>query len=191
MCSLPFAILHCRIMHYVPHERRSASVQLHVKQDSPCLLLLWLRCYQCVRLFCWTGLLLLLKTFGHRLVDFRSYSIFVAVCVIISLLSTYACCASRHRWIDIKFLIRTGTYAASFFINTSPYWLRMYQCTSKVDCNVVSIPYFKRHFMFFAMGLLANGSRLPERLLPGVFDFFWSKSSFYAHSLCHWYSGWA
>lgn len=114
---------------------------------------------------------------------------FLSLCVIISLLSTYACCASRHRWIDIKFLIRTGTYAASFFINTSPYWLRMYQCTSKVDCNVVSIPYFKRHFMFFAMGLLANGSRLPERLLPGVFDFFWSKSSFYAHSLCYWYSG--
>ena len=102
---------------------------------------------------------------------FRSYSLFVVVCVFVSIFSTYALCASRHRWIDFKFLLRTGTFAASFFINTLPYWVRMYQCTSEVDCNAVSIPYFKRQFLFFAVAALANGSKLPERLLPGIFDF--------------------
>ena len=114
---------------------------------------------------------------------FRSHSVFVAVCIIVSILSTYSCCASRHRWIDFKFLIRTGTFATSFFINTLPYWLRMYDCTSEVDCNVVSIPYFKRQFMFFAVAALANGIRLPERLLPGVFDFC-GQSHHFLHILC-------
>ncbi|KAJ7379680.1 hypothetical protein OS493_014084 [Desmophyllum pertusum] len=115
---------------------------------------------------------------------FRSYSVFVAVCVLVSILSTYACCASRHgRLIDFKFLLRTGTFAASFFINTLPYWLRMWQCSSDVDCNVVSIPYFKRQFMFFVVAALANGSRLPERLLPGVFDFC-GQSHHFLHILC-------
>ena len=102
---------------------------------------------------------------------FRSHSVFVAVCVIASILSTYSCCASRHRWIDFKFLIRTGTFATSFFINTLPYWLRMYDCTSQVDCNVVSFSSFWRHVLFYAVAALAFGSKLPERLLPGVFDF--------------------
>ncbi|XP_078373582.1 membrane progestin receptor gamma-B-like [Oculina patagonica] len=114
---------------------------------------------------------------------FRSYSLFVVVCVFVSILSTYACCASRHRWIDFKFLLRTGTFASSFFINTLPYWVRMYQCTSEVDCNVVSIPYFKRQFLLFAIGAFTNGSRLPERLIPGVFDFF-GQSHHFMHILC-------
>ena len=114
---------------------------------------------------------------------FRSHSLFMVVCVMVSIFSTFSCCASRHRWIDFKFLIRTGTFAASFFINTLPYWLRMYDCSSEVDCNVVSIPYFKRQFMFFAVAALANGSRLPERLLPGVFDFC-GQSHHFLHILC-------
>ena len=59
----------------------------------------------------------------------------------------------------------------------------MYHCTSQVDCNVVSIPYFKRHTMFFAMVALANGSRLPERLLPGVFDLS-GQSHHFMYVLC-------
>lgn len=114
---------------------------------------------------------------------FLSYPGYVVVCVFVAILSTYACCASRHRWIDFKFLIRTGTFSASFFINTLPYWLRMYQCTSQVDCNVVSIPYFQRQFMLFAIAAVANGSRLPERLLPGVFDFC-GQSHHFLHVLC-------
>ena len=114
---------------------------------------------------------------------FLPYAGYVVVCVFVAILSTYACCASRHRWIDFKFLIRTGTFSASFFINTLPYWLRMYQCTSQVDCNAVSIPYFKRQFMLFAIAAVANGSRLPERLLPGVFDFC-GQSHHFLHVLC-------
>lgn len=114
---------------------------------------------------------------------FRSYSSFVAVCTIVSCLSIYSCCASRHRWIDYKFLIRTGTFMASFFINTLPYWVRMWECQSEIDCNAVSIPYFKRQFMFFAVAALANGSRLPERLIPGVFDFC-GQSHHFLHILC-------
>lgn len=114
---------------------------------------------------------------------FRSYSTFVAVCVIVSCFSIYSCCASRHRWIDHKFLIRTGTFMASFFINTLPYWVRMWDCQSEVDCNAISIPYFMRQFMFFAVAAVANGSRLPERLIPGVFDFC-GQSHHFLHILC-------
>ena len=116
-------------------------------------------------------------------VIFRSYPSFVVLCTIVSCLSIYSCCASRHRWIDHKFLIRTGTFMASFFINTLPYWVRMWDCRSDIDCNAVSIPYFKRQFMYFAVAALANGSRLPERLIPGVFDFC-GQSHHFLHILC-------
>ena len=114
---------------------------------------------------------------------FRSYPTFVFICTIVSCLSIYSCCASRHRWIEYKFLIRTGTFMASFFVNTLPYWARMWDCQSEIDCNAVSIPYFKREVMFFAVAALANGSRLPERLIPGVFDFC-GQSHHFLHILC-------
>ena len=69
---------------------------------------------------------------------FRSYSLFIVVCATVFIFSNFSCCASRHRWIDFKFLIRTGTFVTSFFINTLPYWLRIYDCISDVDCNVAS-----------------------------------------------------
>ena len=116
-------------------------------------------------------------------VIFRSYPSFVALCTIVSCVSLSSCCASRHRWIGHKFLIRTGTFMASFFINTSPYWVRMWDCQSDMDCNAVSIPYFKRQALFFAIAALANGSRLPERLMPGVFDFC-GQSHHFLHILC-------
>jgi len=37
--------------------------------------------------------------------------------------------------------------------------------------------------MFFAVAALANGSRLPERLIPGVFDFC-GQSHHFLHILC-------
>lgn len=54
----------------------------------------------------------------------------------------------------------------------------MYDCTSELDCNVVSYPSFRRHFLFYAIAALAYGTRLPERLLPGVFDFFGQSHHF-------------
>ena len=113
----------------------------------------------------------------------NSSCVFLSLCAAVSVLSTYLCCASRHRWIDLQFLIRTGTFTLSFFINTSPYWFRMWQCSSEVDCNAVSIPYFKRHFVLYAVAAFANGSKLPERLMPGVFDFF-GQSHHFLHILC-------
>lgn len=101
----------------------------------------------------------------------RYHFIFALVCVAVSCFSIYSCCASRHRWIAYKYLLRTGTFMASFFVNTLPYWIRIWDCHSEVDCYYVSFPYFRRQYMFFAMAAIANGSRLPERLIPGVFDF--------------------
>ena len=101
----------------------------------------------------------------------RSHSTFTLVCVAMSCFTIYSCCMSRHRWIAFKYIFRTGTFTTSFFINTLPYWVRIWDCHSEVDCYHISFPYFRRQYIFFAIAGIANGSRLPERLIPGVFDF--------------------
>lgn len=113
----------------------------------------------------------------------KSSTVFLAISAFISVASTYMCCASRHAWIKHKFLIRTGTYSLSWVYNTLPYISRTLLCESPIDCNTESFKYFKRQVMYFFVAAIANACRIPERFIPGLFDFF-GQSHHFLHILC-------
>lgn len=89
--------------------------------------------------------------------------------ILISFISTYFCCASRHQWPKYKYIIRTGCFVLAFVFNCSPYLYRAFvEGISSID--PIAWSYFKRHSIFYLIAAIANTTRMPERLMPGVFD---------------------
>lgn len=106
---------------------------------------------------------------GNDGLRFFSPSIYLSGSILVSFISTYFCCASRHRWAKMKYVIRTGCFVLAFFFNCSPYLYRV--AVDGIDTiDPLAWSYFKRHSVFYLIAALANTSRMPERLMPGVFD---------------------
>lgn len=106
---------------------------------------------------------------GMLLYDWRE--LFLLLSALISFAATYSCCMSRHRWLDFRFIIRTGSYIICWVHNCSPYFVRQFFCSSDPICNEDSMHFFKGCFLSFATAALANLSRVPERFFPEKFDF--------------------
>lgn len=106
---------------------------------------------------------------GLLLYDWRELFLFLSA--VISFGATYSCCMSRHRWLNLRYLIRTGSYIVSWLHNCSPYFMRQLYCSTDPICNPDSVPIFIGCFLSFATAALANMSRAPERFFPGAFDF--------------------
>ena len=106
---------------------------------------------------------------GLLLYDWRELFLFLSA--VISFGATFSCCMSRHRWLNLRFLIRTGSYIVSWLHNCSPYFMRQVYCSTDPICNPDSVPIFNGCFLSFATAALANMSRVPERFFPGAFDF--------------------
>ena len=104
---------------------------------------------------------------------FSSSTIFLSVSCLISVLSTAICCASRHRWSKMKYVIRTFCFGVAFLCNSAPYLHRLLvepSATLETEYEQLAFSYFMRHCYFYLISALANMSRMPERLMPGVFD---------------------
>lgn len=106
---------------------------------------------------------------GLLLYDWRELFLFISA--FISFGATYSCCMSRHRWLHVRFLIRTGSHIVSWLHNCSPYFMRQLYCSTDPICNPDSVHIFNGCFLSFATAALANMSRVPERFFPGAFDF--------------------
>ena len=105
---------------------------------------------------------------------FSSSSVFLLISCLVSVFSTSTCCASRHRWTKMKYVIRTFCFVVAFWCNSAPYVHRLLVDPHPVhesDEELLAISYFRRHCYFYLISALANMSRMPERLMPGVFDF--------------------
>lgn len=105
---------------------------------------------------------------------FNSSGAFLTISCLISVMSTYTCCASRHRWPKMKYVIRTFCFVVAFFFNSSPYVHRVLVDPApllQTQEELLARSYFKRHSYFYLISALANMSRMPERLIPDVFDF--------------------
>ena len=102
---------------------------------------------------------------------FNSRWLFLGISASISLGANILCCASRHRWLNVKYIIRTVPFVVAFLFIISPVVWRTFTCEDTMDCNVESWPYHKRHALFYLFSALINVARLPERLTPGTFDF--------------------
>lgn len=106
---------------------------------------------------------------GLLLYDWRELFLFLSA--VISFGATYSCCMSRHRWLNVRFIIRTGSHIVSWVHNCSPYFVRQLYCSTDPICNSGSARLFFGCFLSFATAALANMSRIPERFFPGAFDF--------------------
>ena len=116
---------------------------------------------------------------GLLLYDWRELFLFVSA--VISFGATYSCCRSRHRWLHVKFIIRTGTYIVSWAYTCSPFIIRqLIFCSSDPVCNRDSLPLFTGCFLSFGIAAVVNTTRIPERFAPGVFDFIGQS-----HNLLH------
>ena len=121
------------------------------------------------------------RPLNSKLLLYDSPALFLTVSALISFVATYLCCKTRHKWKRVKFLIRTVAYVIPWFYDSSPFASR-YFCFFDVDPvrSYDSELYFKLCFMCFLLAALANACRIPERLMPGAFDFFGNS-----HHLLH------
>ena len=104
---------------------------------------------------------------------YESSVAFLSISCLISVMSTYTCCASRHKWASLKYVVRTGCFVVAFLFNSSPYVHRLISDPNSAvttEQEELAWIYFKRHSYFYLISALANMSRMPERLIPGVFD---------------------
>ena len=104
---------------------------------------------------------------------FKSELLFTVVSSLTSIITTVLCCASRHRWLNHKYIIRTSSFVAPFLVNASPYLYRMLYCSDDVNSiSHDSLRVFGIHCFFYIASALINMLRVPERVFPGKFDLF-------------------
>lgn len=110
-------------------------------------------------------------------------SLFLGISASLSFVTTSLCCASRHRWRRYKHVIRTVSFALTWFLNTFPYTWRLASCANQFECHTISKPFFMRQIWCFAIAAVFNAFKVPERWIPRVFDFF-GQSHHFLHILC-------
>lgn len=104
---------------------------------------------------------------------YDSLVVFQIVSSVFSFLLTFFCCVSSHpRWQNHKALLKVVVLVANWLVITSPYTVRLLLCENDPAYNCVSSVYFKRHIVFCGLGAVLYATRLPERLMVGVFDNF-------------------
>ena len=115
---------------------------------------------------------------------FKSAPVFHIIAAVLCILCTAVMCISRHRCSDKwKYVIRTLAVAVNFLYDISPYiyrWLFSQETDTGYDLG--SLHYFKRHLICYLVSAIANATKLPERLIPGVFDFL-GQSHHFLHVL--------
>jgi predicted membrane channel-forming protein YqfA (hemolysin III family) len=113
----------------------------------------------------------------------QSAPVYLCLCALVSASSTYFCCASRHAWLNYKFVIRTMTFVLSWLCDTLPFHLRVVVCEGKEDCHSPSYRFFSRQFLAFFFAAVVNAGKIPERFMPGRFNIF-GQSHHFMHVLC-------
>ena len=116
-------------------------------------------------------------------VIFNTPSVFLGISATISFTSTLACCYSFTKRNRFDAVVKAGTYTSSWLFNTSPYLIMLLVCDTATCSSALSIAYFARHCLFYAGGTLAYVTRIPERLMIGVFDVL-GHSHHFLHILC-------
>ena len=103
-------------------------------------------------------------------VIFNTPSVFLGISATISFTSTLACCYSFTKRNRFDAVVKAGTYTSSWLFNTSPYLIMLLVCDTATCSSALSIAYFARQCLFCAGAMLAYVTRIPERLMVGVFD---------------------
>ena len=107
---------------------------------------------------------------GIPVVDSKLF--FLTTNSFVSVLATILCCATRHRWKEAKYIIRTVAFMLPFFAGNLHVMYRAVSCCFLVsnECHP-SLISAANCWLFYFFAALFNGSRIPERWYPEKFDF--------------------
>jgi predicted membrane channel-forming protein YqfA (hemolysin III family) len=107
---------------------------------------------------------------GIQLFDSKLF--FLCVNAFASVLAAVLCCATRHRWKESKYIIRTIAFVFPFFAGNLHIMYRAVSCCFLVsrECHP-SLIAASNCWIFYFFGALFNASRIPERWYPKKFDF--------------------
>lgn len=92
------------------------------------------------------------------------------ICLILSLMSTIQCCATRHVKSALRHALRVGSFVIPWIFAAGPYMHRMLTCDSELDCQYGAFSKFINHALLYVTGAIFMATKYPERLFPGKFD---------------------
>ena len=112
---------------------------------------------------------------------YASPTIFNVVALIISIFSTYLTGIAKIRTIKHRALIGVVAYAIPYALSASPFLYKLSVQTKleSQDDYEMRLMCF-RQFLIYVSGALLYGFKIPERLAPGLFDYFGNS-----HNLMH------
>lgn len=97
--------------------------------------------------------------------------LFLGISVSFSCMNMFLSCLSRHRFRKYRFVFRTLMYVFKFLFDISPHLARCgFGGGSSCSASIVFL--FNRHVLCYTISGITNALRIPERLCPGLFDYF-------------------
>ena len=103
---------------------------------------------------------------------FHSWSLYVTTAFLCNVLACSINCASRHRWIKFKYLVRTVAWILPFTTVHSPTYYRVVECVFTGEECTSGLPYGVVAWMFYLLAAVLNATRFPECHYPRTFDIF-------------------
>ncbi|XP_001633537.2 membrane progestin receptor gamma-B [Nematostella vectensis] len=109
---------------------------------------------------------------GKTLFIFDSPHLYLGISAFLSVVNVALSCLSRHYLRDFRFLLRAGPNLIKILYDTWPFVARINHCTMATDCNAIAVTLFYRHWLCYGISGITYAAKIPERWMPGVFDFF-------------------
>lgn len=103
---------------------------------------------------------------------FHSQYLYMGMVFLCNVLACCINCASRHRWLKFKHLVRTVALILAFTSVHLPSYYRVAQCVFHGEECTSGLPYGFAAWMLYLLGAILNATRIPERLYPRTFDIF-------------------
>ena len=103
------------------------------------------------------------------------FTILIVTCT----MACYLTCASRHGWRSIRYAVRLVAFGVPYTVSLTPVFLRLAYVKHWETIHSLHL----LHIVFTVSGSVINASKLPERLMPGRFNYM-AHSHFLMHVIC-------
>ncbi len=134
-----------------------------------------------------------LRPLNTGLFLFESPNLFIGGASLCCIFTVYITCASRHRWEQAKYVVRTLAFTIPFLFGNSPFFVRFLMCFFKnqEECSF-SLVYLFTGCVAYMIAAIFNATRVPERFFPNRFDVFghnhqWVHIITTIGTLCHYW----
>lgn len=127
-------------------------------------------------------------------IGLSSPNLFLGGATLCNVVATYFMCASRHKWEQAKYVIRTLSLALPFLYGNFLTFVRLLLCVFDVggECSH-SLLYILVGWTAYLVSAILNATRFPEIFYPGVFDILGHNHQFVhvittVGTMCHFWS---